>query len=40
MEADSIDFDVWAGSKETNLGREAAENVHRHAQAGLAKFRL
>ena len=38
VEADSIDFDVWAGSKETDLRRKAAENAHRQAQAGVAKF--
>src|SRR4051812_11829649 len=33
VEADSIGFDVWAGSKETDLRRKAAENAHRQAQA-------
>jgi hypothetical protein len=36
--ADSIDFDVWAGSKETDLRPKAAENAHRQAQADVAKF--
>ena len=40
VEADSIDFDVWAGSKETDLRRKAAENAHRQAQAGVAEFRV
>src|SRR4051812_20665321 len=40
LEADSIDFDVWAGWKKTDLRRKAAENAHRQAQAGAAKFLL
>jgi hypothetical protein len=27
VEADSIDFNVWTGSKETDLRRKAAENA-------------
>jgi hypothetical protein len=38
--ADSIDVDAWAGSKETDLRRKAAQNAHRQTQAGVAKFRL
>jgi hypothetical protein len=38
--ADSIGFDVWAGSKKTDLRRQAAENAHRQAQAGVPKFLL
>jgi hypothetical protein len=38
VEACSIGFDVWAGSKETDLRRQAAENAHHQAQARVAKF--
>jgi hypothetical protein len=36
--ANSIDFDVWAGSKEMGLRQKAAENAHRQAQTGVAKL--
>jgi hypothetical protein len=36
--ADSIDFDAWAGSKEMDIWRKAAENLHRQAQAGVEEF--
>jgi hypothetical protein len=36
--ADSIDFDVRAGSEEMDLQRKAAENAHRQAQADVEEF--
>jgi hypothetical protein len=38
VEADSIDFDVAAGSKETDLLGKAAESAHRQAQADVAEL--
>jgi hypothetical protein len=40
VEANPIDFEVRAGSKEKDLRRKAAENVHRQAQAGVAEFQF
>src|SRR4051794_3552819 len=38
VEAESIDFDVWAGSKGTDHRRKAAENAHRQAQDDVEEF--